>query len=192
VTLTETLIASALMMTVTAGVFSVVSPAQGTFQAQPEVADLEQRMRVGVDALTRDLLIASAVLPRRTGAVNADPPESFFDDRITVVVTTPLDAAPSSRTYYLRTSDATLMQYDGESSEFPVVDHVVNLLFEHVGYPNTRRVRVTLRVEAAPASLRGPASALFARAGTSTSPQRYVPDREIRFDVSPRNLGVDR
>jgi hypothetical protein len=190
VTLTETLIASALMMTVTAGVFSVVSPAQGTFQAQPEVADLEQRMRVAVDALTRDLLVASAVLPRRTGAVNADPPESFFDDRITVVLTTPLDAAPSSRTYYLRNNDATLMQYDGESADFPVVDHVVKLLFEHAGYPNTRRVGVILRVEAAPASLRGPAGALFTRAGTSTSAERYVPDREIRFDVSPRNLDV--
>lgn len=189
-TLTETLVASTLMMTVTAGVFSVVSPAQGTFQAQPEVADLEQRMRVAVDVLTRDLLTASAVLPRRTGAVNADPPESFFDDRITLVVTTPLDAAPSSRTYYLRTSDATLMQYDGESTDLPLVDHVVKLVFEHVGYPNTRRVRVALRVEAAPASLRGPAGALFTRAGTSTSAERYVPDREIRFDVFPRNLDV--
>jgi hypothetical protein len=190
VTLTETLVASALMMTVTGAVFAVVNPAHGSFQAQPEVADLEQRMRVAVDVLTRDLLMASAVLPRRAGPVRPDPPASFFEDRVTVMLSTPLDPASSSRTYYLRSSDATLMQYDGETTDSPVVDHVVALSFEHVGYPDTRRVRVLLRVEAAPASLRGPAGGLFTRAGTSTSPQRYVPDRYVRFDVVPRNLGA--
>jgi hypothetical protein len=51
-----------------------------------------------------------------------------------------------------------------------------------------RRVRVDLRFEAANATLRGPASALFRRAGTATSAARIVPDLEVRFDVSPRNL----
>jgi prepilin-type N-terminal cleavage/methylation domain-containing protein len=55
-----------------------------------------------------------------------------------------------------------------------------------------RRIAVTLRVESAAAALRGPAGPLFARAGTSTSAQRLVPDREIRFDVSPRNLNLGR
>jgi hypothetical protein len=188
VTLTETMIAAGVMMMVTAAVFDMVNPARGTFQAQLEVADMEQRLRVAVDALTRDLLMASAVSPRREGPVNPDPPGAVFDDRVTVLLTTPLDAAPASRTYYLRTSDATLMQYDGVSTDVPVVDHVVRLRFEHIGYPSTRLVRVAVRVEAAPPSLRGPAGGLFVRAGTSTSAQRYVPDREIRFDVAPRNL----
>jgi hypothetical protein len=187
-TITETLIASALMMTVTGAVFSLVIPAEGTFQAQPEVADMEQRLRVAVDAMTRDLVTGSAVLPYRAGAVNADPAGSFFDDRITIVLTTPLDTAPLSRTYYLRSDDATLMAYDGDRTDLPVVDHVVKLEFEHVGYPRTRRVHVTLRVEAAAASLRGAAGPLFTRAGTSTSAERYVPDREVQFDVTPRNL----
>jgi hypothetical protein len=187
-TLIETLLAVGLMAAVTAAVFTIVAPAQGTFQAQPEIADMEQRLRVGVDALTRDLLMASSVVPRRVGPVHPDPSEALFDDRISIITATPLDAEPSSRTYYLRREDATLMQYDGDRTDSPVVDHVVGLTFEHLGYPDTRRVHVTLRVEAAPASLRGPAGPLFTRAGTSTSPERFVPDREIRFDVTPRNL----
>lgn len=187
-TLTETVIGSALMMAVTGSVFGLVIPAEGTFQAQAEVADMEQRMRVAVDTLTRDLVMASAVLPYRAGPVNPDPPGSVFDDRITVVLTTPLDPIPSSRTYYLRSADATLMQYDGDRTDLPVVDHVVKLAFEHLGSPRTRHVRVTLRVEAAAALLRGPAGPVFTRAGTSTTAERYVPDREIQFDVAPRNL----
>jgi len=192
VNLTETLVSMALTTVVTAAVFAIVVPAEGTFQAQPEVADMEQRLRVAADTLTRDLVMASAVRPYRAGPVNPDPPGSFFDDRVTVVLTTPLDPMPSSRTYYLRTADSTLMQYDGDRTDLPVVDHVVKLAFEHVGFPTTRRVRVTLRVEAATAALRGPSGPLFLRAGTSTSAERYVPDRQIQFDVVPRNLDARR
>jgi prepilin-type N-terminal cleavage/methylation domain-containing protein len=55
-----------------------------------------------------------------------------------------------------------------------------------------RRVTVTLRVESAAASLRGPAGQLFARSGTSTGVHSLVPDQEIRFDVAPRNLNLER
>ncbi len=55
-----------------------------------------------------------------------------------------------------------------------------------------RMVGVTLRVESAVDALRGPAGALFARRGTSSGGRRYVPDREIRFQVSPRNLDLSR
>jgi hypothetical protein len=55
-----------------------------------------------------------------------------------------------------------------------------------------RRVSVTLRVEAALSALRGPAGVLFTRGGTSRSANRWVPDQEIRFDISPKNLNVNR
>jgi hypothetical protein len=55
-----------------------------------------------------------------------------------------------------------------------------------------RRIRVTLRVESAVASLRGPAGVLFRRGGTSRAAERLVPDQEIRFDVTPRNLNLGR
>jgi hypothetical protein len=55
-----------------------------------------------------------------------------------------------------------------------------------------RRVAVVLRVEAAAASLRGPASVLFTHGGTSRGGHSWVPDIEVRFDVSPRNLNLGR
>jgi hypothetical protein len=55
-----------------------------------------------------------------------------------------------------------------------------------------RSIGVTLRVESASAALRGPASALFMRGGTSRGGQRWLPDQEMRFRVTPRNLSVGR
>jgi hypothetical protein len=55
-----------------------------------------------------------------------------------------------------------------------------------------RAVAVTMRVQAALASLRGPASVLFARGGTSRGGHQWVPDHEVRFQVTPRNLNFGR
>jgi type II secretory pathway pseudopilin PulG len=58
-----------------------------------------------------------------------------------------------------------------------------------------RRVRVTLRVEAADDALRGrnpPGRVLFAHPGTGRRAERFVPDQEVRFDVAPRNLNAGR
>jgi hypothetical protein len=55
-----------------------------------------------------------------------------------------------------------------------------------------RSVGVTLRVESASAALRGPASALFSHGGTSRGGHRWLPDLEMRFRVTPRNLNVGR
>ena len=55
-----------------------------------------------------------------------------------------------------------------------------------------RKVRVTLRVQSATASLRGPASALFFKRGTARAADLYVPDLEVQFDVTPRNLNLGR
>ena len=55
-----------------------------------------------------------------------------------------------------------------------------------------RKVGVTLRVEAAANALRGPAGVLFTRGGTSRTGNTWVPDQEIRFQVSPRNLNLGR
>jgi len=55
-----------------------------------------------------------------------------------------------------------------------------------------RRIGVTLRVQAAVAALRGPAGALFVNPGTSSGGSRFVPDLEIHFQVSPRNMNPGR
>ena len=55
-----------------------------------------------------------------------------------------------------------------------------------------RKVAVTMRVQVASSALRGPAGVLFARGGISKGGERFVPDQEIRFDVTPRNLNLGR
>ena len=107
--LVEVAIAIGVMMAVTASVFALVHPAQDAFASEPEVADLQQRLRVAADALSRDLLVAGAgaylgsqagslaryfppVLPFRQGATNDDPPGTFATDRITLLYVPPTAA----------------------------------------------------------------------------------------------------
>lgn len=372
--LIELLVATTLLLVVTTSVFQALHPVHGAFKTEPETADLQQRLRVAVDALARDVLAAGAgpsqglnpgplrdffapVLPLRQGRRNADPAGTFRTDTITILAVdrgaaqttlaqpltaqsatvlvnsgpgcppgdpncgfrsgtnvvvfdesgsydtftiTSIDgaglhlqhnlrdsshvyaadlaqiAAASSRTYFLKADAGTntfqLMRYDGEgAADAPVVDHVVGLGFEYFGDPQppamwrsltdtvgpwttygpkpppsgdncvfigngtpmpdsrlatlsadaapvrlspsaladgpwcpdavspnrfdadllrVRRISVTLRVESAAAALRGPAGPLFMRGGTASGAGSFVPDHEIRFEVSPRNLNV--
>lgn len=99
--------------------------------------------------------------------------------------------------------------------DMPVLDHVAALIFDYgvaaaeladgpwrpdsaslerwdVDLLRIRTVAVTIRLESALAALRGPAGALFANGGTATNPRVWVPDQEVRFAVSPRNLSLRR
>jgi len=58
--LMEVLVATAIMLVVTAGIFTVMNPSGQMFQAQPEVVDIQQRLRIGVDTITKDLMMAGA------------------------------------------------------------------------------------------------------------------------------------
>jgi hypothetical protein len=99
----EVLVATAIMLTVTGGIFAVMNPSGQMFQAQPEVVDIQQRIRIGTDTLTRDLMMAGAgaysgslsgslsgffapIQPSSQGAVAAydDGPGKFFPDKITI------------------------------------------------------------------------------------------------------------
>jgi prepilin-type N-terminal cleavage/methylation domain-containing protein len=55
-----------------------------------------------------------------------------------------------------------------------------------------RAIGVTLRVQAAREGLRGPVGGLFVHAGTARDVRRWVPDEEVRFTVTPRNLNMGR
>jgi Tfp pilus assembly protein PilW len=385
--LLEAVITTALMLLITASIFTMMHPAQGAFAAEPEVADMQQRLRVAADTLSKDLIMAGAgayqgvragslgyyfpsVLPFRQGVTNDDPPGTFATDRITIIyvpsttaqttlgaglsgaTTTftpnvesdcPMDPATghparlcgfakdqtvlvyddsgsynlftitavadatatltvkkpgdanattfaagskiveaSSHTYYLKSDVPNdtyqLMHYDGTSnSAVPVVDNLVGLEFDYYGdaqppivrrsladvpattygpkpsavavapweafenclfspsaipvpklpvlgagtpalvrltsalltdgpfCPNDtdgnrwdadllriRKIGVTLRVRTPVAALRGPAGALFTRGGTSAGGFKWVPDQELHFDISPRNLNFGR
>jgi hypothetical protein len=389
------LVATAIMMTVTGAIFALMNPAQGTYQAQPEASDMQQRMRVGVDVLTKDIIMAGAgtymgaspgalynyfapIMPYRSGDTNPDPAAGVFYRADTIIQmyvpptpaqttvvknfgngnaqeidveamkncgtdkhdqlcgfhdgqhvlvydvdgswdmttishvqdeaqhlqhTGKLSSAYDSgsaqitevatHTYYLKSDDTTntyqLMHYDGGSTDLPVVDNVVKLSFAYYGdplppmlvpgkslcdadengpfttygpkppclakagtggyangencafkvvngsqvprldtlgggvgqvelteamltdgpwcpgedatnYPNRfdadllriRRINITMRVQAALAALRGPAGLLFTHGGTSSGGNRFMPDQEIQFSVTPRNMTLGR
>ncbi len=230
--LIEVLVSMAIMMVVTGAVFQLVNPGQSTSQVQPEVQDMQQRMRVGADALFKDLVMAGAgpyqgpvtgslmgffapIIPRRTGKVSPDTVTSAFNDRVTITYvpntysqTTIVDPMPTpstelkvhdqphcprgrqlcgfnqndeviifdstgnfdtftvtevqddaghlqhrgqdfnhqydpgasitqvrSHTYYLDAANRQLRDYDGDDSDFPVVDNVVGLRFDYFGDP---------------------------------------------------------
>jgi prepilin-type N-terminal cleavage/methylation domain-containing protein len=78
------------------------APVAWSVAAQPEVTDMQQRLRVAADTLSRDLMMAGAgayrglhagplvysfppVLPFRRGVTKNDPPGTFAADRITII-----------------------------------------------------------------------------------------------------------
>ncbi len=351
-TLIELLVSTAIMITVTGAIFSLMNPAQGNAQTQPEVADMQQRMRIGNDTIFKELVMSGAgpyqgpvtgslvnffapILPRRVGFQNPDPPATFRSDTITLsyipnsysqttisqamptpsaelkvtdqpncpadagnlcgfkegmdviifdqsgnfdifTITQVQDAAAHlqhrgqdlskaydvgasvtqivSYTYYLNTQTNQLMRYNGYTEDEPIVDNVVDLKFEYFGDPNPpvqpkppageanclydaagnyvnmptltpdegslaplpaailkdgpmcgggnnafdadllriRKVRVTMRVQAANPALRGSDTTLFKHPGTSRGGEKFVPDYTVSFEVSPRNLNLTR
>ncbi len=93
-TLIEMMVSMAILTVVVAGVFSLLNPSHGTFQAQPEVSDMQQRLRVAADSINKDLVMAGAgmysgnmvgtldayfspLLPHRVGTIAADPAGTF-------------------------------------------------------------------------------------------------------------------
>ena len=349
--LVELLVSTAIMLTVTGAIFSLMNPAQGSAQTQPEVADMQQRMRVGNDTIFKELVMAGAgpyqgpvtgalvnffapILPRRLGRLSPDPATVFKNDTITLSYipnsysqTTISDPMPSvsaelkvspqnncpsdtlqlcgfrdgmdviifdtngnfdfftitevqdaaahlqhrgqdmsvpydkgasvtqivSNTYYLNRDTHKLMRYNLNDQETPLVDDVVDLKFEYLGDPNppqapkppigvanclydaggnlrlpvlaadegslapltadiltdgpmcgggtnqfdadlfrVRKVRVTMRMQAANPALRGLDTRLFLNPGTARGGERYVPDYTLSFEVSPRNLNLVR
>lgn len=102
-TLVEMLIAMAVMLLILGGVFQAFNPAQGSFRTQPEVADMQQRLRVGNERLYNGLVVAGAgiysgqavgtlgqffapVLPYLVGSLHNDPAAGvyFRTDAITI------------------------------------------------------------------------------------------------------------
>ena len=383
-TMLELLVSSAIMIAVTGAIFSLMNPAQGTYRVQPEVSDVQQRLRIGVDALQKDLVMAGAGTynGESAGALNfyiapimpyvgfgpvTDPSQGvFFRDDVVSLVYVPNTAAQTtisqpmpvqsvevkvnnqtncppekgyelcgfsegtqaiifdvegnwdmfvitqvqspalhmqhrldaftvpyaqnsalteavSVMYYRNAANNQLMYFDGWQVDRPVVDNVVSLKFQYFGDPQPpqltgkplakkpgpwttygpvppelgvvrgawpagenctfqvvggqqvprlatlsaggvgqvelakadlsdgpwcpdgvkpnrfdadllriRRVRATIRIQAALASMRGPASTLFLNAGTAAAGTRMIPDQEVQFDVTPRNLNFGR
>ena len=102
--LIEMLVSTAIMVTVTGAIFSLMNPAQGSAQVQPEVADQQQRLRIAHETLFKELVMVGAgpyqgattgslinffapILPRRIGRIAPDATTgaaSFKTDVITL------------------------------------------------------------------------------------------------------------
>jgi hypothetical protein len=103
VTLSELLVALTIALVVSAGVVKLADDARTFFLVQPEVMDVTQRARVGVDLLIAELTSAGAgaslgadagplirwmppVIPSRAqGSGASDPAGQVFADRLTIV-----------------------------------------------------------------------------------------------------------
>jgi prepilin-type N-terminal cleavage/methylation domain-containing protein len=99
--ITELLVASALVLLVVAALGRLAVPATEAAHAQPEASDLQQRARMAAAALFRDLYAAGAgldalgpgplsntfapILPRRIGALSPDVPETARPDAVSIV-----------------------------------------------------------------------------------------------------------
>jgi hypothetical protein len=147
-TVAELLVAMAITLIVTFAVLSLVDRARASFEAQPERSDMHQRLRVAVEAITRDLMqagaglepfIAAPVMPYRVGARDNDPDLGvlYRSDAISVLYVPAGESTVESHTYYAKNDYGAgtfqLMHYDGASTDLPVVDHVVRLRFEYFG-----------------------------------------------------------
>ena len=114
-TMIEMLIATFIMVVVTAGIFSLINPAQGSYQAQPQVSDMQQRLRVAVDAIQRDLIMAGAgtysgsaqgtlgsffapILPHSVGTLVPGDPDNPDPTAITIMYVPPTSSQTSLST----------------------------------------------------------------------------------------------
>ena len=86
-TLVEVMIALLLTLSVMASVFGLLQRGQESFRREPEISDMNQSTRSGVEAISRDLLMAgyktpahSAVVWNDGGAVNPDEITVIFAD----------------------------------------------------------------------------------------------------------------
>ena len=134
--LVEVVVALGVTLVITGAIVHLVAQSRRSFDAEPEAADGRQRVRVAIDALQRDLLMASLVLPYRAVGPSPDLPGTFKDDVVTIV-SQQASGPETVRTYYLRRDPASgasqLMRAEGGGGDAPVVDGVTALSFTLYG-----------------------------------------------------------
>jgi prepilin-type N-terminal cleavage/methylation domain-containing protein len=127
-TLIEMLISMAIMTLVVGAVFAVFNPTQGAFQTQPEVSDMQERLRVAVTGMASEIVMAGAgsyrgatkgslltvtapIFPYRLGTLSADPKSGVFfrtDAMTAMYVTSDAPEATLAATMLSPSADITL------------------------------------------------------------------------------------
>jgi prepilin-type N-terminal cleavage/methylation domain-containing protein len=208
--LVELLVAMAILLVAIAAVFRLINPASGTFDAELERVEMQQRLRASADAIVNAVLVAGAgaaipaVAPFRRGERNPDAFGSAYSDRLSVSYVPP-DAGvedTATVTFWLRTDPdegPQLMRYDGRQSDVPLADHLSSLRFDYFGGNGEAIDRG--RFTDGP-WLTGTSGQPFdadlqairrVRITLRVSPVRAMlatplPDREVAMDVALRNL----
>lgn len=209
-TLVELLIAMGLTLALTAALCALVIPARGALDTQPEMSDAHQRLRVAVEALSRDLQAAGAglgpgappsVMPYRVGEIGSDPDAGvFYRPGVLSVSYVPSSAeAVVLRTYSLRIDPATrtpqLMRYDGLATNLPVVDRLAAL--ELTYFDESGLALDPAALQDGPWQTSDPDVGAFdadllrirrVRVALRVEAARGVPDHAVQFDVALRNV----
>lgn len=86
--LVEMMVALAITLIVLASVFSMLNRGQRTFSREPEVADLNQNARAGLDRISRDLTMAGYKTPGAS-AILWDDGGGLTPDEITIIYADP-------------------------------------------------------------------------------------------------------
>ncbi len=132
--LVEVLIASAVSCALLSVLLQFAVSAQTSLSVQADVADMQQRLRVALESIRHDLLLAGAglsrgaargplvnvfapIVPARLGVVDPDPELSFQFDRITILY------VPETRAQTVLTADmadpASPIPIDGSAPGCP-------------------------------------------------------------------------
>ena len=133
-TIVELLVSLAILLTVTAGVFTMLDAAVQRSPVWNDAADLHQRARVAVDAMAAAVRNARAVAlaPAAITLSPAPDPETGVAD--------------ADVTFYLDAASGTLRRAQG-GGDFPLVDAIEDLRAELLDAV-TRRVRLTIQLRA--------------------------------------------
>lgn len=131
VSLVELTIAMAVTLAIGAAIFAVTRAATRASASEPDITDMQQRLRVAAGAITRDVTMAGAgsylggqsvplvyalppVLPFRHGAVGDDPPGTFRSDLITLLYVPATPAQTTLRADVL--PDALILPVERQST----------------------------------------------------------------------------
>jgi type II secretory pathway pseudopilin PulG len=150
--LVEMLVSLLIVLTVTGTLITLMHQAQATFVAQTELPDLQQRLRVAADALSRDLSRAGggpfpSIVPHRRGMESPDAPGTFHNDRVSVL----LVPAAAPLTTLAGPSDGAGTLFVRDRPRCPVSDPVCGfsvgtlmVIFDDTGAYDTFRISAVL------------------------------------------------
>lgn len=162
-TLAELLVTSGIVLSLAGAVASAAHGTQTLLAAQLDAADVDERTRVAVDAIARDLRQARGLpdCDAMRDGLEASPSPTF------TITGTASDGAPFAHTWAVSAATLELTRYDGPGATLPIVDQVDAATFACVGAPPGAGVHVSI---------------VFASGAGA-------PPRAIELDVAPRNRG---